>query len=580
MREPERHSASFLLADCGSTSITVALFGLVEGSYRLIARAMAPATHKAPWHDILLGIQDATERISEVTGWPLLTDDGDIIMPQQQSGAGVDYFGVTVSAAKPLRVFVTGLLEDVSVASARHAIESIYAQEVGAFTLDSAQNAEQQIQAVLESKPELIFISGGTDESSSEQLLQLLEVLELGAGLLQGMRQPDIIYAGNRRLREYVTTTFGPSGTLYVADNVRPSIDVEQLGDARQALAEIYQDRKVGALPGFQQLEAAVNLQIEPTARAFGTMIDYFGALYRSQVLGVDLGSNNIVMAASSEGGQGRLFVRSNLGLGAPLPELLNLVDLEEILRWTPEAFSEAELSDLIYNRSINPQTIAVTEEEIHLEQALARALLRQALEEAGSSWGWTKPGAPIMPSAGLIVLCGNALAAAPRPGQALLTVLDALQPTGVFSVAVDRDGVLPMLGLLAKEEPAAAVQILEGGALFELGWVIAPAGAGVPGERAIRITVESEDKGEYRIDAEFGELIAVPLAPNASAKLSLKPERKVDIGRGPGRGRKITVHGGAVGLVVDVRGRPLLLPQDDEERRNRVRQWHWDMGG
>jgi len=59
-----------------------------------------------------------------------------------------------------------------------------------------------------------------------------------------------------------------------------------------------------------------------------------------------------------------------------------------------------------------------------------------------------------------------------------------------------------------------------------------------------------------------------------------LKPERKVDVGRGPGKGRKITVQGGAVGLVVDVRGRPLQLPDDEEERRNRVRQWHWDMGG
>jgi hypothetical protein len=201
--------------------------------------------------------------------------------------------------------------------------------------------------------------------------------------------------------------------------------------------------------------------------------------------------------------------------------------------------------------------------------------VLHHAVKQAKSSWGWDG-----VPAAGVVILRGNALASVPRPGQALLTVLDAIQPTGVFSLAVDRYGILPMLGLLASQAPAAVVQILEGGALLELGWVVAPTGTANPGERALRIIVESESKGEYRIDAEFGELIAVPLAPGASARLTLKPEGKVDIGKGPGRGRKITVQGGAVGLVVDARGRPLRLPAVEEERRERLRQWQWDMGG
>ncbi len=579
MIERDRRMPSFILADCGSVTTTVALFDRVQDHYRLVARAVAPTTAKAPWRDIVTGMQKATAKIAAITGRSLLTEDGDFITPQQRSGSGVDFVGVTISAAKPLKVFVAGLLEDVSVASARHAIESIYADEVGSFTLDSFQQVEQHIQKIIESQPELVFISGGTDESSSEQLIQLLEVVSLGTGLLEGGRRPDILYAGNRRLRERAAGSFGATANVYVADNVRPSIDVEQLGDARQSLASIYQQRKIAALPGFGELEATVNLPVEPTAQAFGAMIDYFGALYRAPVLGVDLGGNHTTIAASNENSPGRLFVRSNLGVGAPLPHLLHLVDSADILQWLPGEYSEGKIKDLIYNKSVNPHSISVTEEEVYMEQAVARVLLRCVMSEAARSWGWVSDGA-VSPPANVILLRGNTLAATPRPGQALLTVLDALQPAGVFSVAVDRYGVLPMLGLLAKEEPAAAVQVLEGGALFELGWVIAPIGAGAAGERALRIVVESEDKGEYRIDAEFGELIAVPLAPGSSARLSLKPEKKVDVGRGPGRSRRITVQGGAVGLVVDMRGRPLQLPEDESERRTRVQQWHWDMGG
>lgn len=569
---------SFLLADCGSITTTVALFDLVEDEYRLIARAVSPTTIRMPWHDVVVGIQEAASQVSAITGRPLITESGELITPEQQNGAGVDFFGLTISAARPLKVIVAGLLEDVSIASVRRALESIYAQEVSAFTLDTSRDEQSQIQAVLNERPDLLFIAGGADGSDPQQLVDLLESLELGAGLLNGARGPDILYAGNRQLRERVTESFGQSATIYMADNVRPSIEAEQLHDAKTLLGEVYLERKLADIPGIQDLSSWIDAPMEATGRAFATMIDYFGALYRSPVIGVDLGSNNVVLASADDAEPGRLFIRSNLGMGEPLPEILNVCEPDDILHWAPVDLEASQLNDFIYDKAIHPQTVPLTEDEVFLEQAIARILLRQTLSQAARSWGWPTQGLSL-PSLNLMVLRGSVLANSPRPGQALLTVLDALQPSGVFSVAVDRHGILPMLGLMALQDPAAVVQILEGGVLHELGWVIAPVGAGTLGDHALHIVVASEDKGEYHIDAEFGELIAVPLAQGASAELRLKPDKKVDVGRGPGRGRKITVHGGAVGLVVDVRGRPLTLPEEDEERRRRLRQWHWDMG-
>jgi hypothetical protein len=161
-----------------------------------------------------------------------------------------------------------------------------------------------------------------------------------------------------------------------------------------------------------------------------------------------------------------------------------------------------------------------------------------------------------------------------------LLTVLDALEPTGIFALAIDKYGVLPALGWLALYEPLATVQTLEGGAMVELGWVVALDGQATPGQQAIRVVVDSESKGHLEMDVAAGDLELLPLAPGEEAELTLKPARNFDIGFGRGRGKRVTVTGGAVGLVIDARGRPIPLPQDDMTRRSLLQQWHGDMGG
>jgi hypothetical protein len=123
-------------------------------------------------------------------------------------------------------------------------------------------------------------------------------------------------------------------------------------------------------------------------------------------------------------------------------------------------------------------------------------------------------------------------------------------------------------------------VQILEGGVLLDLGWVIAPRGRTSGHHSPVRVKVDAEKQGHLNVEVEPGELMLVPLAPGEKAQLTLEPARGVDVGFGPGQGKKLTVHGGVLGLVIDARGRPLVLPTGDEERRDSLRRWRWDMGG
>src|SRR5437016_3953468 len=99
--------ASLLVADCGTVFTKVSLFGLVEGQYRLMARAEAPTTMAPPYEDITRGIIQAITTIEFITGRHFISD-GHLISPEQENGDGTDVCITTISAAGPLRLAILG----------------------------------------------------------------------------------------------------------------------------------------------------------------------------------------------------------------------------------------------------------------------------------------------------------------------------------------------------------------------------------------------------------------------------------------------------------------------------------------
>lgn len=571
---------SFLVADCGSTHTTVVLFDMVAGEYRLVARAAVPTTVHAPWFDVAQGVQQAIGRISEITGRKLLNEQGRLIRPVRTDGTGVDHFAAVASAAQPLNVLLIGLFEEVSISSARKALRAVYHHERDRLTLSDPRPPHEQVGAVVQSQPELVLITGGTDNGAEDRLLQIVESVGLGISVMGDGQQPEVIFAGNIRLRERVQKMLGTYANVQVANNLRPTLETEQLDDAVRLITGLYEELKINELPGVQELRDWSSYPIRPTAHAFGTIVHYFAALQQQPVLGVDLGSNSVSMVMADPE-QSRISIHSELGTGHPVANLLDLVSVDEIRQWVPTEVSAAETADYIFNKSLHPFTVATNETMLQMEQAVARTLIRCAAAATGSDARWPFIGEQRTPPLfGLLLARGSTLANAPRPGQIVLMLLDALQPTGIFSIALDRYGVLPALGALATHQPLAVIQTLEAGVLSDLGWVIAPTGKGQPGKKAMEITIESEQVS-FEGEIEFGKIEIFPIAPGKSAKVTVKPTGRFDIGFGPGQGRKMTLTGGLVGgLVIDARGRPFTLPRDVADRRSLMRKWLWDMGG
>jgi hypothetical protein len=87
-------------------------------------------------------------------------------------------------------------------------------------------------------------------------------------------------------------------------------------------------------------------------------------------------------------------------------------------------------------------------------------------------------------------VACGSVLSNAPTYAQTLLTLLDALQPTGVTTLVLDQNNLSAALGAAAGINPVLAVQVLESSTFLSLATVISPVTSARPGTPILRLRV------------------------------------------------------------------------------------------
>jgi hypothetical protein len=231
----------------------------------------------------------------------------------------------------------------------------------------------------------------------------------------------------------------------------------------------------------------------------------------------------------------------------------------------------------------MHPASVYQDHGEMWLNQAMAREVIRAALAIARPGWepGDAAPYPSLLPLCDTIIVSGGALAHTPRPGQAALVVLDALEPIGVCTLVLDVYGLAPALGNVAAVKPLAAVEVLDSGAFVNLATTVSPVGRARRGEVVLKVRVTYDDGSIYETAVRYGDLEMLPLQPGQEALLELNPSRRFDVGLGgPGKGGQLRVSGGLAGLILDARGRPLRLPGKARLRQSLARRWLWHMGG
>jgi hypothetical protein len=217
-------------------------------------------------------VRFAVEQITRATGRLLLNEKGGLLRPARKDGSGVDYFGLTFSAAAPLHTLVAGLLDDVSVASARRVLETIYATEVDLFSLSDTRGQAAQIESLVQHKPHLVFMTGGTEGGADSEVMKLAETIAIGFGLLDEGERPIVVFAGNERLRPRIALAFDELADVQFLPNLRPDVADERLDEAIRTMGEFYAGQWSGLVPGAAEIQEWSNLPVTPTAHAFAAI--------------------------------------------------------------------------------------------------------------------------------------------------------------------------------------------------------------------------------------------------------------------------------------------------------------------
>ena len=487
---------SFLVVDVGSITTRAILFDVVDRRYRFIASGVAPTTAGAPYHNISEGVRWALDHLRQVTGRTFVGSDEQLIMPTSSDGSGIDKFAATISVGEPLKVVIVGLLEDISLESARHLAATSYTKVVQQISLNDHRKADTRLNTILRLRPDLIIAAGGIENGASQSVLKLLEAVGL-AGYLQPDRQRlELLFAGNQVIRPEIQSTCENTMNLHFAPNIRPTLDQEQLDAARAELARNYCQVCSQQIPGVVELNTWARGGLVPGATAFGRVIRFLSKELTTQkgVLGVNLGASAAVIASANNGDLS-LGVFPQFGLGTGLVDMLDQVPMREILRWLTIDLTGDDLKNYVYNKALYPASVPVRPEEMAIEQALARQAIYNAARLAmrGFPAQAVTPGDGLLPWYEAIVSTGSILAESPSLAHAALIILDGLQPCGVTTLVLDQNQIAPALGAAAAVNPVLVVQVLESNSFLHLGTVIAPVGQARAGSPILRLKMTYE---------------------------------------------------------------------------------------
>ncbi|HXF84354.1 MAG TPA: glutamate mutase L [Anaerolineales bacterium] len=574
---------SILAIEVGAATTRAVLFDVVEGQYRFVASGQAPSTAEAPFKNIGIGVREAILNLQNVTGTKLLGQDDNLIAPAQPDGSGVDAVVATISAGPPVRTVIAGLLPDVSLQSARHLAETTYARIVETLDLSDHRRPDQQMDSIARARPDLVILTGGTDGGASRSILKMLEAVGLACYLMPMEKRPLVLYAGNRQLAHDVKELLGAhAGALQIAPNIRPTLEIEDLTPAANELASLVVKLRQRQLKGVDELHLWTGGNILPTAYAQGRMIRFLSKLYESTrgLLSVNVGASATSVAAGFSGDL-VLGTYPQFGLGENLAGLLQYTELSEIMRWLPLDISSNTLREYLFQKSLYPASIPATKDEHAISQAVARQVLYLAVRAARKNFpNAARSQGDVMPPLDLIIGGGGAVSDTVSLGQSLLLLLDAIQPVGILPILVDQNNLLPLLGAAAARNYYLPVQVIDSGAFIGLGTVVSVRASATYGEPILRARLSYQDGTDARVDVKFGGLEILPLPSGQTARLSLQPLQRADAGLGPGRSGVVPVTGGALGVVIDARGRPLHLPSDPVRRRELIKKWHYTVGG
>ena len=493
----------------------------------MTAEESAPAVHRT--------VDVALE--ARVRRWSVERSDAQVRLVGSVAVAASEPVDATGSAA-PLRVTFGGPLRVAVLAGADPTIEQVLrrvvlasgALLVQALRADDPRSFVERAAALRESRPDLVLALAG-DRRDADGLVDLVEALRLGCA--DRSPAPRVVVAGE------------PHSTLRLKA-AASGLAVEILPDPRRsdgvsAFAHRAREFRRGTAGDVVLRDEA----LEELARRI--------AARGQDALVVDVSGGSTSLVRASVDGTITAAHVASLGAGISGDHTVGRAGLDNVRRWIPWAIDGPTLLERVFNRARWPDAVASEASALALEIALAHEALSHALGDADAAGIAAR-----FRDVPLTVITGAA-AGFTRAAHTALVAIDGLGSRHPTTLYRDLDDGLVALGALAASaaaggDPSPAIT-------DELDRRLRPIAFVVPVTPARRATLLVNGH-EHTVD----DLVA-----GAFFSVQRRGEVRVEVTGNP---LKATGTAGELGVIIDARGRPLVLPPRDAERIPTLVRW------
>lgn len=578
-----------LVTDCGSTTTKALLFEKTKEGWRQTFRGEAPTTVEEPVADVTVGAVNAFTEVQELSARKILKDGspGDNEHPFNDTSQGIDLYLSTSSAGGGLQMLCAGVVKQMTAESAQRAALGAGAIVMDTLSADDGREEFEKVERVRHLRPDIVLLTGGTDGGSRTHVIELAELLLAASPRPRfgdTLKLP-VIYAGNKDAVEEVSRVIGEMAHLSVVENVRPTLERENLGPAREAIHEFFLSHVMSHSPGYRKLLSWSPVPIMPTPAAVGDVVQKYAEKNQLQVLCVDIGgATTDVFSVFKNLQEKPVFnrtVSANYGMSYSVANVLVETGTKNISRWLPYSLTDTEIRDRLRNKMIRPTSIPQTLEDLWLEQAVCREALRLSLDHhrslaVGLSGVQQSRGISDifsqqknryelvdMMKLDLVIGSGGVLSHAPLRLGAALMMIDGFGLQGVTQIAVDSIFMMPHLGVLSSVHPEAAEEIFLKDCLVNIAHAVVPVVSANKLKGDILATVKAGAKGG---EVRRGKVSVLPLEAGASVELAIIPSHSsIDVGAGKGERYSRVITAGIHGLILDGRGDLSQLKEDEK---------------
>ena len=261
-----------IATDCGSTTTKAILIERREDGYHQTFRGEAPTTVEAPFEDVTRGVLNAIQEVEELSGRQIL--DGESIVTPSEESRGVDAYISTSSAGGGLQMVVSGVVKSMTGESAQRCALGAGAIVMDVLASNDGRLPHQKISRVRQLRPDMVLLAGGTDGGTVSHVVELAEYISAAdpkPRFGSGFKLP-VIYGGNKDARVEVMAVLGEKTALTQTENIRPILERENLGPARQVIHDLFLEHVMAQAPGYRKLMDRTHAPIMPTPGAVGRL--------------------------------------------------------------------------------------------------------------------------------------------------------------------------------------------------------------------------------------------------------------------------------------------------------------------